>query len=312
MTPGPSVRLSGGVWPSMSASRAKASRRQPLAGTKARSRSVWSCWRTRRAPERGKPRRRGGLSCGGPGSSWFLALVIGHVRWTPLHPSDASTTPMWRGPGRDGAESPPERHCPETTAPEDRHATLVRTAPDKLHVSRDPARGHLRPAPRAGPDGRGRRVRPHHGDGPPVPDPGRRAGHGPDDGGLVDARSTGPRDDAAASRDPRDRRHLPEPCPAGKDRDHPRRHLGRSGDPRPRGCMERRRARRLRVRIPGDPRADGPPRRGIDDHPRDVQRGTARASRAATTGSRTPSTSRGRSNRVAHASWWAAVASNGP
>ncbi len=63
--------------------------------------------------------------------------------------------------------------------------------------------------------------------------------------------------------------------------------------------------------FPADPRADGPPRRGPDDHPRDVHARSGRASRAATTGSRTPSTSRGRSSRAAHASWSAAAASSG-
>ena len=73
--------------------------------------------------------------------------------------------------------------------------------------------------------------------------------------------------------------------------------LRRSSDPRHRRGVERRRARRLRLRVPAGPRADGPPRRGADDHPRDVHRGAAELRRATTTGSTRRSTCRGRCSR---------------
>ena len=144
-------------------------------------------------------------------------------------------------------------HCPETTDSGGPHATLVRTSPSKLHVPRHAAGTHLRPAPRTGPDRRGRGLRPHLRDGPSVPDPRRRPGHRSDARGLVDAGRSRARDDTAATRDPRDRRDLSEPGPAGEDRDDARRHLRWSSDPGHRRGVERRRARRLRLRVPARP-----------------------------------------------------------
>ncbi len=67
----------------------------------------------------------------------------------------------------------------------------------------------------------------------------------------------------------------------------------------PRRGLERGGAHRLRLRLPADPRADGPARRGPDDHPRDVHGGTADLHGDATTGSTRRSTCHDRSSRAA-------------
>ena len=73
------------------------------------------------------------------------------------------------------------------------------------------ARAPLRRRRRAGPRGRGRRLRPRHRDGPPLPDPGRRAGHRSHARGLVDACGARPRDDPGPPRHAGHRRDLPQP-----------------------------------------------------------------------------------------------------
>ncbi len=71
---------------------------------------------------------------------------------------------------------------------------------------------------------------------------------------------------------PGDRRHLPEPRPAGQDRHHPRRHQRGAGHPRHRRRLVRRRARRTGCGLPARGRAHGPARGSGPDLPGDVPR----------------------------------------
>ena len=99
------------------------------------------------------------------------------------------------------------------------------------------------------------------------------------------------------ARDAGQRRHVPQsgaPRQAGHDARHA---LGWSRHPRPRGCLERGGARRLRLRLPAPRRADGPPRRGADDHPGDVPRGSAELHGTSLRASSRLSTSHDRSAR---------------
>ena len=96
---------------------------------------------------------------------------------------------------------------------------LVRTAPAQLQLSRHAARAALRPHRGAGADGRGGRFQPRHGDGSPVPDPGRRRGRSADARGLVGAQRTGARDEPRSPGHAGQRRHLSQPGAAGQDGD---------------------------------------------------------------------------------------------
>ena len=75
--------------------------------------------------------------------------------------------------------------------------------------------------------------------------------------------------------DPRHGRHVPQPGVAREDGHDARRHLARPGGLRDRRGLARGRTRRLRPRLPADPRTHGPPRRGLHHRPADVHRGAA-------------------------------------
>ena len=88
---------------------------------------------------------------------------------------------------------------------------------------------------RARPGGRGRRLRPRHGHGPLLPDPGRRPGDRPDARGLLDLAGLAARTKTVRLGHAGHRRHLPQPGDPGQDRHDARRHLRRPGDPRASG-----------------------------------------------------------------------------
>ena len=138
------------------------------------------------------------------------------------------------------------------------------------------------------------------------------SGHGPDARRLVDPRGARARDEAGPARDAGHRRHLSEPRPPRQDGHDARRHLRWPRHPRARGGLERGRARRLRLRLPAGPGADGPPRRGAHDHPGDVHGGPADLRRPALPGPRGPQRPAADPAGRPARSWSAAVASSGP
>ena len=79
------------------------------------------------------------------------------------------------------------------------------------------------------PPGRRRRLRLDLGDGPLLPDPGRRPARGADARGLDDARLPGRAHEARAARPDGRRRPLPQPGPVGQGRDDARRPVRRPG-----------------------------------------------------------------------------------
>ena len=109
----------------------------------------------------------------------------------------------------------------------------------------------------------------------------------------------------------RDRCDLPQPRAAREDGDDARRDLRRARHLRPRRGLVRGRARRLRVRVPADQGAHGPPRRGADDREGDVHAGAVDVRGPPLPRDQTSSTSRGRSRPAARRSSSAGAASSG-
>ena len=112
-------------------------------------------------------------------------------------------------------------HMPSFTFPGDTTASAVRAGG---RARRRGGSGGLRPRDR---------------DGPLLPDPRGRGRDRAHARGVLDARRARGPNDLGAPRSARDRRDLPQPGHPGQDRDHAGRHLGRSGDARHRGCLER-------------------------------------------------------------------------
>ncbi len=190
--------------------------------------------------------------------------------------------------------------------------TLVRPPPAQLHLPGHPDRADLRAHGRAGPGGRGRRVRARDRDGPPLPDPGDRRARRADARGLVRPRGARARDEPGPPRDARERRDLPQPGAARQAGDDPRRAVRRAGGARASAPPGTR---------PSTWASDSTSRRSASgwtgSRRRSRSRGrcsprTARRSTAATTGSRRPATSRGRSSRAARGSSSAGSGSSGP
>ncbi len=170
--------------------------------------------------------------------------------------------PVSRRGGTDADERPPA-------------GDPVRTADQQLHVPRRRRRRAVRADRPDRRHGRAVGVRLGLGDGSPLPDRGRGQAHGADARGLLAALGARRPHVARAARHDGHGRHLPQPGAAREDGDDARRDLGGPRDPRHRRRLERRRAQRLRLRVPAAARAVRPARGRRADLPGDVHAGGA-------------------------------------